>query len=312
MTLRAISGLGRTGAGRSAILRRTFVCGGSAMPTVLALTAAMATAATTVLAPAASAAKARPALGATSPPAVSALTLRAMPVGTVSFGRDRRHDLTARVVMYGLTPGLSHNVDLSVPGRPWVVRFSPLAVNGVGQAASTLYSNFTGSWRPGSRLLIRMGTSRSRLAGQPIALTRRLHHPGRRAHRLIPVEVSAAGVNYGTPQGSATISYNGRRHTLTVVVHASGITPGPHAAHIHLGSCMKQGAVKYMLKDLVANRHGRITRAVRVFTNVARPIPARGWYLNIHQGNSGNIQNSHGTPTIHFRPLLCANINGGH
>ena len=56
----------------------------------------------------------------------------------------------------------------------------------------------------------------------------------------------------------------------------------------------------------------RIRHAVRVLTNVTKPIPARGWYLNIHQGNSANIQNSHGMPTIHFRPLLCANINGGH
>ena len=120
---------------------------------------------------------------------------------------------------------------------------------------------------------------------------------------------AARGVSYGTPRGRATISYNARHRTLTVTVRASGITPGPHAAHIHLGSCQRQGPVKYMLRDLVANRHGRIVRAVRVFTNVTRPIPARGWYLNIHQGNSGNIL-SNGQPTIFFRPLICANIRG--
>ena len=73
---------------------------------------------------------------------------------------------------------------------------------------------------------------------------------------------------------------------------------------------MSQGPVKYMLRDLVANRRGRITHAVRVFTHVAAPIPAHGWYLNIHQGNSGNIL-SHGQPTIYFRPLLCADIHDG-
>jgi len=41
-----------------------------------------------------------------------------------------------------------------------------------------------------------------------------------------------------------------------------------------------------------------------------RAIPARGWYLNIHQGNSGNIL-SNGQPTIYFRPLLCADIRHG-
>jgi hypothetical protein len=38
------------------------------------------------------------------------------------------------------------------------------------------------------------------------------------------------------------------------------------------------------------------------------PIPAHGWYLNIHQGNSATIL-SNGQPTIFFRPLLCANIH---
>jgi hypothetical protein len=62
-----------------------------------------------------------------------------------------------------------------------------------------------------------------------------------------------------------------------------------------------------MLNDLVANRHGVVRRAVSVFANVTQPIPAHGWYLNIHQGNSRNILRN-GKPTILFRPLLCANI----
>ena len=61
-----------------------------------------------------------------------------------------------------------------------------------------------------------------------------------------------------------------------------------------------------MLQDLVADRRGRIVHAVRMFNN-ATPIPGHGWYLNIHQGNSGNIF-SNGQPTIFFRPLLCDNI----
>jgi hypothetical protein len=72
---------------------------------------------------------------------------------------------------------------------------------------------------------------------------------------------------------------------------------------------MSQGPVKYMLKDLLANSRGKIVNAVRVFTNVTTPIPASGWYLNIHQGNSNQIL-SNGDPTIYFRPLLCANISG--
>jgi hypothetical protein len=163
--------------------------------------------------------------------------------------------------------------------------------------------------RHGSRLLVRMGAGGG-VAWTPIAKTRRLSDPGHGRHRLIAVEVGRGGTSYGTPHGRATVSYNGSRQTLTVTIHASGVTPGPHAAHIHLGSCMSQGPVKYMLRDLVASRRGRIAHAVRVFTHVTAPIPAHGWYLNIHQGNSGNIL-SNAQPTIYFRPLLCADIRSG-
>jgi hypothetical protein len=236
------------------------------------------------------------------------LTLRAMPVGRVAFRRDRHHHLMVRASLFGLTPGSSHAVDLRVPGRSRVIRFSPLTANSGGQAYSTLSSNFTGRWRPGSRLLIRMGVGGRRVAREPIAQTRRLLRPGRRSHRLISVEVTRKGVSYGTPHGGATVVYSGSRHTLTVTVHARGVAPGRHAAHIHVGSCMSQGPVLYMLRDLIANRRGVIVHAVRVFTGVTTPIPAHGWYLNIHQGNSGDIL-SNGQPTIFFRPLLCSDIN---
>jgi hypothetical protein len=236
------------------------------------------------------------------------LKLHAMPHGSVAFGRDRHHHLTVLVSAYGLTPGSSHAVDLRVPRHHAVIRFSTLNAASSGQAHTTLSSRFAGHWPHGSVLIIALGASGSRLARTPIAVTRRLRHAGRR-HRLIAVEVSPHGVSYGTPRGAARLSYNPRKHTLTVIVHASGLTPGPHAAHIHLGSCQNQGPVKYMLTDLVASRHGVVRHAVSVFTNVTQPIPPHGWYLNIHQGNSRNILHN-GQPTIFFRPLLCANIRG--
>ncbi|HUA31570.1 MAG TPA: CHRD domain-containing protein [Streptosporangiaceae bacterium] len=239
--------------------------------------------------------------------AVIHLSLRPMPHGVITFGRAWNRQLTVHADIYGLTPGSSHNVDLFIPGRLRAVRFSRLTANGVGQADSTLHSSFTGRMRTGSRLIVRMGTGSAGIAKNPIAETRRLRGAGCRRHRLIAVEVGRGGTSFGPLRGRSTISYSARRHTLTVAVDASGLTPGPHAAHIHLGSCMSQGPVLYMLKDLVANGRGQIRHAVRVFTKVSTPIPARGWYLNIHQGNSGNILRN-GQPTIYFRPLLCANI----
>src|ERR1700722_13002977 len=236
-----------------------------------------------------------------------ALVLRAMPAGTVRFGRGRHGLVTVHADMFGLTPGSSHRVDLVRPGRSAAIGFGTLTASSGGSADSTLRSGFAGRVPRGSRLVIRMGTGNGRVATEPIAVTRRLVRPGRRPRRLIAVEVSPGGVSYGTPRGRAAISYNASRQTLTVTVTASGVTPGPHAAHIHLGSCQSQGPVKYMLRDLIASRRGRIVHAVQVFTHVTAPIPASGWYLNIHQGNSGNIL-SNGQPTIFFRPLICANI----
>jgi len=247
---------------------------------------------------------------ANSPANIALLSLRPMPAGTVAFHRGRHGQLTVHAAMFGLTPGSSHQVILVIPGSFRAVRFSTLTANSVGQADSTLQSGYTGPLPRGSRLVIRMGVSDGPVSSTPIALTRRLRHPWAWPHRLTAVEVSSRGVSYGTPHGRAAVVYNAHHHTLTVVISASGLTPGEHAAHIHSGSCQSQGPVLYMIKDLVANRHGVINHVVRVFTNVTMPIPAHGWYLNIHQGTSHQILHN-GQPTIFFRPLICANIKPG-
>jgi Cu/Zn superoxide dismutase len=253
-------------------------------------------------------------LGASSFPAVrgtsavNVLALQAMPYGTVTFSRGSHGRLMVHSRVIGLTPGSAHAVDLVMRGRLGVVRFQTLVANGGGQAYRTLGSSYAGSVPAGSRLVIRMGVTGS-LGSTPIAQTKAFGDPGRHVYRLVALSVTAAGVGYGVPRGVATVTYNRRLRTLTVVVSASGVTPGPHAAHVHVGSCASQGAVKYMLRDLVANRLGRIVRAVRVFTHVPTP-PVHGWYLNIHQGTSSNILLSNGQPSIYFRPLLCADING--
>jgi CHRD domain-containing protein len=290
---------------RRRMSRRTRICLGAATSGLLAATAVL-----SLAAPAGASTSSLGPVGSAvvhDTPAVVRLSLRPMPHGAVRFRRARHGRLTVRAYMYGLTPGSSHNVDLVIPGRPRAVRFSRLTANSVGQADGTLRSYVTGRVPPGSRLLILMGTKPAGIARKPIAETRRLTNPGRRPHRLEAVEVGRAGSSFGPLHGRARIAYNARRHTLTIRVDAGGLTPGRHAAHIHLGSCMSQGPVLYMLKDLVANRRGRVVHAVRVFTKVTTPIPAHGWYLNIHQGNSHNIL-SNGQPAIYFRPLLCANI----
>jgi CHRD domain-containing protein len=106
-------------------------------------------------------------------------------------------------------------------------------------------------------------------------------------------------VEAGFPQGSL--------RTITVTLTASGLAPGAHAVHIHVGSCQSQGPVAYMLMDFNADANGNINHQTRAVTGVTVTELTGGWYLNLHQGNSNNIL-SNGQPTINFRPLLCANI----
>jgi CHRD domain len=232
-----------------------------------------------------------------------------MPAGTASFGQDGAGQLTAQLATFGLTPGSSHTVELLGPnGSGPLAQFGMLTSSAAGQGDVTLDSTYTGSVPDGSRLVILNGSQGDDVSNEPIAETSVLGGDvGGQTFTLKPVEVSPAGTSFGTPNGQATIAYDPGAQTLTVTVDASGLTPGNHAAHIHLGSCASQGAVQHMMMDLVANSQGNIVNETRVISGVTAPIPASGWYLNIHQGDSNTILQN-GQPTIDFRPLLCADI----
>jgi hypothetical protein len=246
--------------------------------------------------------------GAFTTSAVSVnLHLQSMPQGTISLDFGVGGNLTATVDAFGLTPGSSHTVEfVSRDHSPRVI--GTLTANGVGQADMTLASKIKQWQALGSRVEILNGTAGDPVSAEPIAETSRFSGIVG-GYQLRAVEVGPDGANYGTPQGTATISYNPGAQTVTVTVNASGLTPGAHAAHIHDGSCMSQGPVQYMLMDFVANSQGQIVNQSRTVsvTGLTGPITATGWYLNLHQGNSNNIL-ANGQPTINFRPLLCANI----
>ncbi|MCW2688253.1 MAG: hypothetical protein JWR37_3143 [Mycobacterium sp.] len=109
------------------------------------------------------------------------------------------------------------------------------------------------------------------------------------------------------PQGSATLTYDAAKKTLSVATTANGLVPGSaHAQHIHLGSCNAQGAVKYPLDDLVASPTGTADRTT-VIQNVDQAPPTTGWYLNVHLGSSSQIEQN-GQPTLYFEPIICGNI----
>jgi Cu/Zn superoxide dismutase len=231
--------------------------------------------------------------------------LTPMPQGTVTLGRDSAGAVDATVNAFGLTPGSAHTVELVNGAGGVVAAFGTLTANGVGQAQGTLdsgYQSTLGRWR----VVILNGTAGDPVSAEPIARTAR-YAAGTDTYQLTPVEVASDGMSYGTPQGMAAVTYDPSARTISVTVNASGLTPGAHAAHIHVGSCASQGAVQYMLTDFTASAYGQIVDQTQEVTNVTTPLPASGWYLNLHQGNSNNIL-SNGSPTINFRPLLCGDI----
>jgi hypothetical protein len=237
--------------------------------------------------------------------------LSPMPTGTVWL-RRAGHGLQAQVDMFGLTPGSSHQVSIDGPAGH-TVRFPALNADSAGRADATLTSAGGGAGLPPfGRLVIRLGiSSTDPLAREPIAESGVLPiRPwARSAFALHAVTVDTNGANLGQPAGRTTLTYNASAQTLTVTVTASGLNPGPHAAHIHLGSCQSQGPVKYMLADFVADAGGNIINQTRVVTGVPS-VPGPGnWYLNLHQGGMSQIL-AGGAPTLYFRPMLCTSISG--
>lgn len=236
--------------------------------------------------------------------------LRAMPAGTVTISRGDHGVLLAHVFVAGLTPGSEHSVSF-VTGSGRTVPFTILTADSTGQAAATLTSQGRVDAVRGGRLIISLGdtvaysamismTNSGSLAAEPIA---EASFPAGAGETVTLRPVSP----YGRPAGVTAITFDPSAQTLTITVTAAGLTPGPHAAHIHLGSCQSQGAVKYMIPDFIADSNGVIVDQTRVVTGVTSYPGPGNWYLNLHMGGMNQIL-ANGEPTLYFRPMLCTDI----
>ena len=245
------------------------------------------------------------------------LHLGGMPAGVVRVWRNQQGRLEARLAVYGLTPGSSHNASIdgprSTPLTPEVA-FPAFTADSMGRANVTLTATrSSGPLASGSRFSIRLGSYASNAAkNQPaeelIAGSDLLPaSPQGVLSGLHPRSFGAAGSYQGRLHGWAKIAYSPNTQTLSVTVTAYGLAPGAHAAHVHLGSCQQHGAVKYMLTDFHANSDGIIVNQTRTVGPVSPAPPRTGWYLNLHLGNSGDIL-AKGMPTLNFRPELCGDV----
>jgi hypothetical protein len=225
--------------------------------------------------------------------------------------------LQIQLDLYGLTPGSIHTVSIDGPRSTALdpeVRFPTFGADSNGRANAVLTASAkTGALQTGSRVSFRLGSygatagpnlTAEELIAQSAVLP---DHPDGRTTAVIPRSYGPTGNYQGRLHGWAKVSYSAATRALSVTVTAFGLPPGPHAAHLHLGTCQEQGGVRYMLMDYVANASGDITGQTRTVTGVSAAPPSSGWYLNLHLGDSKIIL-AHGMPTLSFRPELCANI----
>lgn len=235
------------------------------------------------------------------------------PSGTVTLSWDpQTKNVTAKLQMVGFTPGSSHAMHIHqgscAAQGDVVVPFPDVTANDAGAIDTTVTSS-----QPSAAGLAAGTFLNIHLAPAP-----QMGGPGSLGYTPIscgditpaaPTTVTMAPLPQAGqhPQGSATLKYDPAKKTLSVAAMAGGLVPASaHAAHIHLGSCESQGAVKYPLNDLVASPAGT-AETTTVIQNVDQAPPASGWYFNVHLGSSSQIEQN-GQPTLYFAPILCGNI----
>jgi CHRD domain len=107
------------------------------------------------------------------------------------------------------------------------------------------------------------------------------------------------------PHGQATLAYDGASRSMTVTIHLVGLAPdSTHPAHIHAGSCAKQGDVVYPLDAVIADAKGVATSTTRVQNVKEGGIPDRAWYVNVHNGPGLK-------PDDQFLPIACGDVTPG-
>lgn len=103
------------------------------------------------------------------------------------------------------------------------------------------------------------------------------------------------------PSGEVTLKWMPQNKQLAVTIEMTGLAPNStHPAHIHVGSCNENGAILYMLRNVVANSGGNAI-VTTMISNVQRGIPARGWSINVHNGPGLS-------PAEQFIPIACGNV----
>lgn len=124
-------------------------------------------------------------------------------------------------------------------------------------------------------------------------------HPSTTAEQTVKARLHGMTHEHGGEgaYGRARLELSGT--TLTVTLFLEGLAPGSrHDAHIHTGSCMRQGPVAHDLPTIVADAdgHARVTTTIQG----VRSIPGN-WYIHVHNGT--NLMTQEG-----YQPITCGNV----
>ncbi|MCV7179337.1 CHRD domain-containing protein [Mycolicibacterium sphagni] len=254
-----------------------------------------------------------PASAVAAGPPIS-VSLTSQPSGTVSLSWDpQTKNVTAKLQMSGFTPGSSHAMHIhqgscEAQGNV-LVPFPDVTADNVGAIHTTVVSSQPSASGLAAGTLLNIHLAPADQLGSPDSLG---YTP------ISCADITPAASTTLTmaplpqpgqhPQGSATLTYDPAKKTLSVSATVSGLVPGSgHAVHIHLGSCDSQGAVKYPLTDLLASPNGSAA-ANTLIQNVDQAPPVSGWYINVHLGSASQIEQN-GQPTLYFQPIVCGNIS---
>ncbi|HLI05322.1 MAG TPA: CHRD domain-containing protein [Ktedonobacteraceae bacterium] len=235
--------------------------------------------------------------------------LRHMPRGAVllTWTPDNQ-TLNVSVRLYGLAPNSTHPAQIRTGGcsKQGSVLYTlhSLVANAYGVAAMTTQIKDVRHGIPASGWLVIVhngpGLSPA-IQYLPIAcgdITNPAHSTTSKQQIPVPLMAVPGSGFSENAAGSAHLQLS--KDTLTVRLTMSGLAPNStHAAHIHTGSCQRQGPVIYPLDAVKADASGDATVTTTIHN--VKTIPASGWYVNVHQGTDLSTQTG-------FDPIACGNV----
>jgi Cu/Zn superoxide dismutase len=237
-------------------------------------------------------------------------TLRHEPQGTATLmWHPAGATLTVTLALTGLAPSSAHMARLRCaacsPNQPGsLVALDTVTADQFGNATSTTTIPGVAQGIPVRGWVIEVlnGTTLTNPQAAVRIASGAISNPQAVTHQPQKAVVALHGTSDANQSASGTSHLQIAHDTLVVTIALRGLAPGSlHAAHVHLGSCARQGPVAYGSDDLKADASGHASATMR-FAHVSS-IPQRGWYINVHDGPMAQLASP-----LAFDPIACGDV----